>query len=104
MPLFSLLGQVYRTDQPRGCPAALKRGSPTGRVASVELELTRFREAWQAFNGGFQMPKTRPPHSPEFRRQMVDLVRAGRDPTELAREFEPIPLYETGATSRLQVL
>ena len=34
------------------------------------------------------MPKTRPPYSPEFRRQMVDLVRAGRDPTDLAREFE----------------
>ena len=27
--------------------------------------------------------------SPEFRRQMVDLVRAGRDPDDLAREFEP---------------
>ena len=35
------------------------------------------------------MPKTRPPYSPEFRRQMIDLVRAGRDPTDLAREFEP---------------
>ena len=35
------------------------------------------------------MPKTRPPYAPEFRRQMIDLVRAGRDPTELAREFEP---------------
>jgi len=35
------------------------------------------------------MPKTRPPYSPEFRRQMVDLVRAGRDPVDLAREFEP---------------
>ena len=35
------------------------------------------------------MPRTRPPYSPEFRRQMVDLVRAGRDPEELAREFEP---------------
>src|SRR5215472_16723075 len=35
------------------------------------------------------MPKTHPPYSPEFRRQMVDLVRAGRDPAELAREFEP---------------
>jgi transposase len=35
------------------------------------------------------MPKTRPPYAPEFRRQMVELVRAGRDPTELAREFEP---------------
>lgn len=35
------------------------------------------------------MPKTRPAYPAEFRRQMVDLVRAGRDPTELAREFEP---------------
>jgi transposase len=35
------------------------------------------------------MPKTRPPYAPEFRRQMVDLARAGRDPADLAREFEP---------------
>lgn len=35
------------------------------------------------------MPRTRPPYSPEFRRQMVDLVRADRDPVGLAREFEP---------------
>ena len=35
------------------------------------------------------MPRTRAPYSPEFRRQMVDLVRAGRDPADLAREFEP---------------
>ena len=35
------------------------------------------------------MPKTRPPYSPEFRRQRVDLVRAGRSPEDLSREFEP---------------
>ncbi len=37
------------------------------------------------------MAKTRPPYAPEFQRQMVDLVRFGRDPTDLpsAREFEP---------------
>jgi len=35
------------------------------------------------------MPRTRPPYSPEFRQQMVELVRAGRTPEELAREFEP---------------
>ncbi len=35
------------------------------------------------------MPKTRPPYPPEFRQQMVELVRAGRNPEELAREFEP---------------
>jgi transposase len=37
----------------------------------------------------FLMPKTRPPYAPEMRRQMVELVRAGRDPTRLSREFEP---------------
>lgn len=35
------------------------------------------------------MPRTRPPYSPEFRQQMVELVRAGRTPEELSREFEP---------------
>jgi transposase len=35
------------------------------------------------------MPKTRPPYPPEFRRQMVELVRAGRTPEQLAAEFEP---------------
>ena len=35
------------------------------------------------------MPKTRPPYAPEFRRQMVELVRAGRDPVDLSHEFEP---------------
>ena len=35
------------------------------------------------------MPRTRPPYPPALRRQMVELVRAGRSPEELAREFEP---------------
>ena len=35
------------------------------------------------------MSRTRPPYPPEFRRQMVELVRVGRSPEELAREFEP---------------
>lgn len=35
------------------------------------------------------MSKTRPPYPPEFRQKMVDLVRAGRTPEELAEEFEP---------------
>jgi hypothetical protein len=33
------------------------------------------------------MGKTRAAYPPEFRCQMVDLVRAGRSPEELAREF-----------------
>ena len=35
------------------------------------------------------MPKARLPYPLEFRRQMVELVRAGRTTEELAREFEP---------------
>lgn len=35
------------------------------------------------------MPRYRPPYPAEFRRQMVDLVRSGRTPEELSREFEP---------------
>jgi transposase len=35
------------------------------------------------------MPRTRPPYPPEFRRQMIELVRAGRTPESLSREFEP---------------
>ena len=35
------------------------------------------------------MPNPRRPYPPEFRRRMVELVRAGRTPEELGREFEP---------------
>ena len=35
------------------------------------------------------MGKTRNPYPREFRGQMVELVRAGRSPSDLAREFEP---------------
>ena len=35
------------------------------------------------------MPRTRQPYTAEFRQQMVELVRSGRSPGQLAREFEP---------------
>ena len=35
------------------------------------------------------MPKTRKPYAPEFKQQMVELVRTGRTPEELGRQFEP---------------
>ena len=35
------------------------------------------------------MPKSRPPYPPEFRQRIVDLVRKGRTPEELAQQFEP---------------
>ena len=33
------------------------------------------------------MPKSKPPYPAAFRSQMVELVQAGRKPSELAREF-----------------
>jgi transposase len=33
------------------------------------------------------MPMSRPPYPAEFRQQMIELVHAGRNPSELAREF-----------------
>ena len=35
------------------------------------------------------MPRTRRAYAPEFRQQMVELVRAGRTPEDLSKEFEP---------------
>jgi transposase len=35
------------------------------------------------------MPKSHPPYPIAFREQMVELVRAGRSPGELSKEFEP---------------
>lgn len=35
------------------------------------------------------MSKIHQPYDPEFRRKMVELVRSGRTPGELAKEFEP---------------
>ena len=35
------------------------------------------------------MPKSHVPYPPEFRQQILALVRAGRSPDELAQEFEP---------------
>lgn len=35
------------------------------------------------------MPRTRGPYPPEFRQQIIELVRTGRTPEELAEEFEP---------------
>jgi transposase len=35
------------------------------------------------------MARKHPPYTPEFRRQMIELVRSGRSPQSLAKEFEP---------------
>ena len=35
------------------------------------------------------MPRSKPPYPPELRRRLVEMVRAGRSPAELAEQFEP---------------
>ncbi len=35
------------------------------------------------------MPKSKPPYPPEYRKRMVELVREGRSPESLDKEFEP---------------
>ena len=35
------------------------------------------------------MPKSHTPYPPEFRQRMIELVRSGRSPDELAEKFEP---------------
>lgn len=35
------------------------------------------------------MSRSRPAYPPEFRQKMIELVHAGRNPEELAKEFEP---------------
>jgi hypothetical protein len=56
----------------------------------------------------FTMAKTRGAYPPEFRRQMVDLLHAGRTPEELAHELEPTAEFDqesggaVGARRRLE--
>ena len=58
-------------------------------VIRHEVKLPRFRGHPTVWVFGVTMAKKHSPYAPEFRRQMIDLVRAGRNPEELAKEFEP---------------
>jgi transposase len=54
---------------------------------SPELELTRFRGHLKI--GGTTMPRTHKTYPAEFKKKLVALVREGRAPEELAKQFEP---------------
>jgi transposase len=58
------------------------------------LELPRFRGLCHPLGWRLEdtMPRTRPPYPPEFRERLVELVRAGRSPESLGKEFEPTPV------------
>src|SRR3989454_2936948 len=44
---------------------------------------------WLGRKGASTMPKSHRPYAPEFRERLIELVRKGRTPEELARQFEP---------------
>ena len=58
-------------------------------VATVRWDCPGFVDTLKLLPEVLLLPGTRAPYTPECRRQMVDLVRAGCDPDDLAREFEP---------------
>ena len=58
--------------------------SPPGNPERFSLVDPGQFEFWES-----TMARKQRPYAPEFRRQMIELVRAGRAPEELAKEFEP---------------
>ena len=61
----------------------------TSEAFPGELELTRYGGDITLWGEESTMPKTRAAYPLEFRGQMIELVRAGRSPEALGREFEP---------------
>ncbi len=56
----------------------------------ARVDLTRFRgHLILSEQKVFMMSKIHSKYPPDFRQQMVDLVRSGRTPESLAWEFEP---------------
>lgn len=53
------------------------------------MELPRFSGHVNIEEGETDMPRSRPPYSPELRQRILELARAGRTVASLAREFEP---------------
>ena len=101
-PVQASSGQTLRHRLNRG--GNRKANSALWRIATTRMQndartqayvrLTRFRghsKTWDCSQIGVfrRMPKTRAPYPAEFRAEMVRLVRAGRTPGELSREFEP---------------
>jgi transposase len=69
-----------------GAVGRRERCSNTSTKCGMELT---FVDTYSLEQGVLIMQKHRKPYPAEFRAQMVELVRAGRTPEELAQEFEP---------------
>jgi transposase len=67
----------------------MQNPSPPAAIVS-RLELIRFRGHSPAFGQRSRhASETHPPYPTEFRERLVELVRSGRSPEELSKEFEP---------------
>src|SRR5712692_6107464 len=81
-----------RTDR-SGEPTRLGRWPLTRQPVRGGWELTAapgfVDTPWLGRKGASTMPKSHRPYAPEFRQRIVELVRKGRTPEELARQFEP---------------
>jgi len=58
-------------------------------IVGAKVRLTPKTDTYSFVKEVSQMGKHRTPYPAEFRAQMVELVKAGRTPEDLAREFEP---------------
>ena len=68
----------------------------------LQLELTRFRghiQSKEVKGGIHDGKKDKRQYPPEFRQEIVGLVRSGRSPEALAREFEPLGFGDPGSGS-----
>jgi transposase len=57
-------------------------------VSAAFLLPTAF-SGWMGRKGASTMPKSHRSYAPKFRKRIIELVRKGRTPEELARRFEP---------------
>jgi transposase len=48
------------------------------------------------------MPKSHRPYPPEYRERIIELVRTGRSPESLGREFEPSAQWIRTSAERLE--
>ena len=87
--------QLTSMRQPDGDPIPQKASARIERLLDrLDLVLKLIEQVELARDAVFKKDAPadegeRTAYPPEFRRQMVDLVRSGRTPEELAREFEP---------------
>ena len=70
-------------------PNSLRHLASADSDSDERLELTRYGGDITLWGEESTMPKTRAAYPLEFRGQMIELVRAGRSPEALGREFEP---------------